>query len=274
MGPDLDQARFSGVPTKIIICSTGRSGSWMLCRYMINNGLGIPGEYFNRNHIAPIARRLGVERSEDIEWKSKGRIRRWVAKKKGKNPAADFIGKYIEALMQFRVFNGIFSAKLLRNQYNDFFQNGLNCGWLQGAVFVYLYRQDVISQAVSLYMARQNGRWDFTDDVLTTPSRVPRYDNYEEIERNVYEVLTLNAEWTAFFTTRGIDPVMIEYKNFLENPNQFLKEIANRAGIEPSLLPLTYREAFERNATPVGVPSREEIISGFRRRMEHPLPAT
>ena len=43
----LDQPIFKDEPIKILICSTPRSGSYMLCRYMINAGLGVPHEYFN-----------------------------------------------------------------------------------------------------------------------------------------------------------------------------------------------------------------------------------
>ena len=38
----LDQPVFSGEPKKIFICSTPRTGSYLLCRYMINAGLGVP----------------------------------------------------------------------------------------------------------------------------------------------------------------------------------------------------------------------------------------
>ena len=48
-GELLDQPEFTGEPLKIFICSTPRSGSYMLCRYMINAGLGVPHEYFNPN---------------------------------------------------------------------------------------------------------------------------------------------------------------------------------------------------------------------------------
>ena len=36
----LDQPRFTGEPTRIFICSTPRSGSYMLCRYMIDANSG------------------------------------------------------------------------------------------------------------------------------------------------------------------------------------------------------------------------------------------
>ena len=33
---------------RVAICSTPRSGSYLLCRQMINAGIGLPHEYFRR----------------------------------------------------------------------------------------------------------------------------------------------------------------------------------------------------------------------------------
>ena len=42
----LDQPALSGKPRKLFICCTPRSGSYLLCRYMINAGLGVPHSRF------------------------------------------------------------------------------------------------------------------------------------------------------------------------------------------------------------------------------------
>src|SRR5207237_10147317 len=69
----LDQPSFSGQPRKIFICSTPRSGSYMLCRYMINAGLGVPHEYFNPVIMRDIAPRLGLEKDiEKLKWRARG----------------------------------------------------------------------------------------------------------------------------------------------------------------------------------------------------------
>ena len=56
----LDQPAFAGAPRKLFICSTPRSGSYLLCRYMINAGLGVPHEYFNPIIMRQIAPRFGL----------------------------------------------------------------------------------------------------------------------------------------------------------------------------------------------------------------------
>src|SRR5438067_13592554 len=69
----LDQPEFIGQPCKVFICSTPRSGSYMLCRYMINAGLGVPHEYFNPVIMRQIAPRLGLKKEiSRLKWRSRG----------------------------------------------------------------------------------------------------------------------------------------------------------------------------------------------------------
>lgn len=62
---------------------------------------------------------------------------------------------------------------------------------------------------------------------------------------------------------------MVEYAEFFRERNKFLGEIAERVGIKPSLLPLTYREESARNPAAPGVPIREHLMDGFRQRMAY-----
>ena len=57
------------VKIKLIICSTPRSGSYLLCRAMIRHGIGVPHEYFNGINAGFISSRLGIDRvtSRELE---------------------------------------------------------------------------------------------------------------------------------------------------------------------------------------------------------------
>ena len=71
----LDQSEFTGNPHRLFICSTPRSGSYMLCRYMINADFGVPHEYFNPIVIRQIAPRLGLEeKMKGLRWWPRGRM--------------------------------------------------------------------------------------------------------------------------------------------------------------------------------------------------------
>jgi hypothetical protein len=43
------------------ICTTPRSGSWLLCRQLVNADLGVPSEYFNVTHSMPLCARWGLD---------------------------------------------------------------------------------------------------------------------------------------------------------------------------------------------------------------------
>src|SRR5271166_5514597 len=90
----LDQPEFTGEPAKIFICSTPRSGSYMLCRYMINAGLGVPHEYFNPVIMREIAPRLGLAKDiEGLKWRNRGLRDRLPFVKPERNAEIDFLNK-------------------------------------------------------------------------------------------------------------------------------------------------------------------------------------
>src|SRR5215471_9792875 len=114
----LDQPEFADQPKKILIYSTPRSGSYLLCRHMINAGLGIPHEYFNPIVIHQMAPRLGF--ASDIRgltwsprlgldcdlhgWKDRLLLR-------GRRASAAelaFLRKYLNFLLTRRCQGGIF----------------------------------------------------------------------------------------------------------------------------------------------------------------------
>ena len=50
----------SPLRTKLFICGSQRTGSYLLCRAMIHHGMGVPHEYFNTIHIAVLGPRWGI----------------------------------------------------------------------------------------------------------------------------------------------------------------------------------------------------------------------
>src|SRR5258707_14191716 len=104
----LDQPAFSGEPKKIFICSTPRSGSYMLCRFMINAGLGVPHEYFNPLIMREIAPRLGLGRDvEGLKWRALSLRDRLPFGKADRAGEMDFLAKYVTALIPKRCRGGI-----------------------------------------------------------------------------------------------------------------------------------------------------------------------
>src|SRR5437762_2348430 len=99
----LDQPQFSGEPRKIFICSTPRSGSYMLCRFMINAGLGVPHEYFNPVIMRAIAPRLGLEKDiRGLKWRPRSLRDRLPLGNSDRVAEMEFVSKYIKALIPRR----------------------------------------------------------------------------------------------------------------------------------------------------------------------------
>src|SRR2546423_9882733 len=107
----LDQPEFNGTPSKIFICSTPRSGSYMLCRFMINAGLGVPHEYFNPVIMRQIAPRLGLgKKIQRLKWRSSG-IRDFLPLGKAERAAeVNFLANYVKSLVPRRCQRGTFAA--------------------------------------------------------------------------------------------------------------------------------------------------------------------
>ena len=61
-----DRPRRADPPSRrLVICSTARSGSYLLCRQMINAGLGLPTEYFRERTVGRLRARWGLAPGDD-----------------------------------------------------------------------------------------------------------------------------------------------------------------------------------------------------------------
>ena len=102
-GELLDQPAFAGEPKKLFICSTPRSGSYLLCRYMINTGLGVPHGYLNPIIMRQIAPRLGLGPAiEGLKWRRRSPLDRLPFGKAARTAEVNFLEKYVAALVPRR----------------------------------------------------------------------------------------------------------------------------------------------------------------------------
>src|SRR5438477_1047551 len=92
----LDQPPFFETPRKIFICSTPRSGSYMLCRLMINAGIGVPHEYFNPVIMRGIAPRFGLATDlQGLKWRPRSLIDRLLFGNRDRAAEVQFLAKYV-----------------------------------------------------------------------------------------------------------------------------------------------------------------------------------
>ena len=244
----------SEVRAKVFICTTGRTGSWFLCRAMMHHGMGIPHEYFNARHIEVIANRADISGLA-------------VGASLGANATAR--KAYCQALLARRTVSGLFSAKIHWGQYASYLDNTEGDYLFQNGHFVHLNREDLLSQAISFHVARETGIWGVDAKVGTRPTADRDYFNRDKIDAHLSALAESDSNWRLFFAHNGIKPYRISYERMRLGPSLVVREIAKRFGLAFDGNIPDYTEAEPSMARDRNVPPRSEIrawyLKGHRR---------
>lgn len=209
----LDQAPAAGdAARKYFICTVPSTGSFPLCRLLANLGVGIPHEYFNPLHIRSICGRLGIAVAEPIDLGA---------------------SEYIDALLRLRAPAGVFGAKIQYWEYQKVLRNDAGHKLLSGGRFIELYREDLLSQTVSIVHAWQTRKWDFSGAMTTKENPRDKVDALEAIDKVMQDLLQEEREWRRFFACNGIAPLRVSYESLLREPHRVLRAVCDHIGVEP-----------------------------------------
>jgi LPS sulfotransferase NodH len=261
----LDQPEYAGKAKKIFICSTPRSGSYLLCRHMINAGLGVPHEYFNPVVMQQMAPRLGLSKDIDgLSWWPRGRMDRILLRRR-QEPAAElaFLQEYLKILFARRCQGGVFAAKIHFRDFRRTLDNPLGRDLLKDGLFVYLYREDMLKQAVSEHVAQLTGRWGIDDTVTTAPVADPDFFDTAGIDRALNDLAEQDRGWRLFLARNGVTPMTISYESLCEDPFAFVESIAGRLAIDPTTLRRGYSEAVAPSERDPSLPSKGDIARHY-----------
>jgi LPS sulfotransferase NodH len=260
----LDQPEYNATPTKLIICSTPRSGSYLLSRYMINAGLGVPHEYFNPVVIHQMAPRLGLgDRAAELNWWTRGRRDRLGLRRKERAAESEFLGDYLSILMARRCQGGVFAAKIHFRDFRRVLDNPLGYALLDGAVFVHLYREDLLQQAVSEHFSQLTGRWGIDDTVTTPPAEKPDFFDTAAIDRALVDISEQDRGWRVLIARHGAVPMSMSYERLCLDPFAFVEAIAHRLGVDPASLRRGYGESASSAEPTPGLPSKSEMARRY-----------
>jgi LPS sulfotransferase NodH len=260
----LDQPAFSEEPKKIFICSTPRSGSYLLCRFMINAGLGVPHEYFNPIVIRQMAPRLGFEESiSGLKWFPRGRKDRLMLRWRERAAEVDFLKKYVPVLIPRRCQGGVFAAKIHFRDFRTVLDNPVGHRLLDGGLFIYLYRENLLMQAVSERFAQLTGRWGIDDTVTTWPAANPNFFDDEAVDRTMNDLSEQDRGWRVFLARNGVAPMSCSYERLCEDPFGFVMAIASRLGIDPDTLRRGYSETASPSENDPALPSKGEVARHY-----------
>jgi LPS sulfotransferase NodH len=250
------------IDKKIFICSTQRTGSFFLCRAMIHYGFGVPHEYFHPLHAQLVGARLGIEALRDPHRNTD------LLTTTGELRTA-----YIGAVTEHRTLNGIFAAKVMWGELSNFLLNAEGLPLLQDAHFIYLHRESLLDQAISLHLATLTGRWGFDDVVTTTPAQTPVFFDNDAIGKHLRDIASQNMSWRLFFGQNGISPLVLAYESLTENPGNTLKAIATKFGLPGASRNFDYREERSAAFSDPQVPSAAAIKEVYLRERQQVRPA-
>tara|TARA_R110002072_G_scaffold139230_7_gene282664 strand:+ start:4157 stop:5014 length:858 start_codon:yes stop_codon:yes gene_type:complete len=220
----------------LMIACTSRSGSTFLSEILLQTqAWGRPGEYLN---FFEMERQIGNERIH----------------------LADYVVERIETHgSDGRIAIKGASHMLLTLAMGGLLPQALEWDW------VFLTRNDVMAQAISLLIAEQTGSWQSGIEARG----VPEYE-FRELSSRIDVITSENMRWERFFAKAGIAPIRICYEQLQSKPENFLKIIGQRSGIQGS---------FEFNAEGVNVKiqrgSQNRLMSidyhnDFKKRLKMP----
>lgn len=149
------------------------------------------------------------------------------------------------ALAAGRTGNGVFAARVMRGTLGEILGGlgtlypdlaGDDGALLERALgrlrFVYLRRDDVVAQAVSLLRAEQTSLWHApVTGGRAEPAGEPRYDA-GELRRRVREIEQDNAAWQQWFASRGVAPWPVTYEELAADPAGITRGVLDFLGID------------------------------------------
>ncbi|MDD5065180.1 MAG: Stf0 family sulfotransferase [Phycisphaerae bacterium] len=122
----------------------------------------------------------------------------------------------------------IFGCKASAGQLIYLYNQGILHKIKNKIKFIHIIREDLLDQAVSLLIADQTNKW--------TSNQTGNNNNIEYDGQKLIQIMNginlQNSMFNVFFQTLNIKPLVIKYGNFVDNPEQYIKDIGLYLGIE------------------------------------------
>ncbi len=184
-----------------------RSGSNEICMLLAKNGVGVPGELFQK----PL---LTAEQASGDH-------------------------AYIEAfsrLINEKQANGIFGSKMAHDHRaavdEELRQTVPGYRTLDDVLpnhrWVWLRRRDKILQAISLCRAELSNRWS-SEQAASADGADPEYDFIHILSR-VMMICAAELAWETYFAEFGIVPRVVNYEDFFQNRDRELAQLIQFLG--------------------------------------------
>ncbi|MCH5642025.1 Stf0 family sulfotransferase [Gordonia sp. ABSL49_1] len=228
-----------------LVCASQRSGSTLLVESLATTGVaGTPEEffqYFSTSSLSPQPREwfAGVDDPEILEL--------LAPLEPGTVDTRDADQWRSDLLDAGRSANGVWGGKLMWNQTPLLIaRTRVGSGSLRTAirslfggtdpVFVHVYREDVVPQAVSMWRAVQTRTW--RDDGGGDSAAA---DNAVYHARGIAHLAGILAEqerqWRNWFAAEEIETLDIEFVELVKDPTKATARVLEAIGQDPELAP-------------------------------------
>ncbi len=238
-----DRPRGGPPRRRVIVCSTPRSGSYLLCRQMIHAGLGLPTEYLRSRTMAALSARFGA--------------------------AGDT--SYFDAVEAHRTAaNGVFAAKV---QWVQLLMHPIaRERWVERAdLNVFLYRDDLVAQAVSWQVSLATGLWSF-DATRGQRAEGVTLDSESRALELVGELELQNREWRGLLAGAGRPLLALRYEDYVGRQGAALREIAEALGLAEDAWTMPPPETEDRRLPADVEAARSRLLARARAASGAPVP--
>jgi LPS sulfotransferase NodH len=186
------------------ICSGQRSGTWLLSGLLDSTGVaGHPHEYFEP----------GTEQANRRRWR-----------------VGCGFAEYLGAVFSVGTTeNGVFASSVMWPSFASLLKRlpDLIERVFPQPRYVFLWREDVVAQAVSWARAVQTGYYHHWD----TPAGAARFD-FDQIDALVREASANSASWRRWFAENEIEPLTVRFEDLVEEKERVVRGVLSFLGID------------------------------------------
>ncbi len=191
---------FSSIHRSYTIAFTMRSGSNELCKLLLRNGLGVPGESFQ---TAPTLEQF-------VKFVQENQANGIFGSKMAHNHRAALDEQLRRSLPDYKVLDDV----------------------LPGHRWVWLKRRDKVLQAISLFRAEMSKVYA-SDQSTADRSADTCYDFFYILSR-AQLIFAAELAWQAFFKTADIRPFVVVYEDLFADLDHALPKLIDYLGGLPS----------------------------------------
>jgi LPS sulfotransferase NodH len=209
----------------LILCTTPRVGSTLLCSLLASSGVcGEPESWYRAEDRVHYARKWGLAANHD---------------------AGDYLAAVRKAGM---TANGVGALRIqaptlapLLVELQGMFPEVQGDAALFDRAFgpcryLYLHRQDALAQAISRLKAEQTQVWHL-DGHAAKAQQEPQYDP-DRIRTFMAEAAAGNAQWLDWFQSNGITPKTLIYEKFSADPAETVRHLLHEMGLLDQASPI------------------------------------